>query len=73
MQGHMYSYIWLRYGAIELLKMGANGPESIAFLQGEEASQLYDELDGCENDEQVDWLISQYDYVSAYEARRVSA
>jgi len=68
MQGHMYSYIWLRYGAIELLKMGKNGPESIAFLQGEDAYGLYEELQGC-SDEQVDWLISQYDY----ESRGVSA
>jgi len=73
MQGHMYSYIWLRYGAIELLKMGDKGPESIAFLQGEDASQLYDELEGCETDEELDCLIGQYDYVSAYEARGVSA
>lgn len=72
MQGHMYSYIWLRYGAIELLKATERGPESIAFLQGEEASQLYDELEGL-NDEQVDYLISHYDYVSAYERGGVSA
>ena len=69
MQGHMYSYIWLRYGAIELLRMdGEKGPESIAFLQGKDAYGLHEELQGL-NDEQVDYLISQYDC----ERRRASA
>lgn len=34
----------------------------IAFLQGDEAGELCNQLDACETDEQKQYLLSQYDY-----------
>lgn len=52
-----YSYAWYRYEAISIRR----GRREIAFMQGEDASALYDELNECKNEEQEQNLLSQYD------------
>jgi len=52
-----YSYNWLGYG-LELI-----GPNGSVFMQGDEANELYDELEACETDELVVLLVSAYDHV----------
>jgi hypothetical protein len=61
MAGHRYTYRWFRYGAIEIMKATEEGPVSIAFLQGDEAVELYDELErSCVRIQQS--IMSDYDY-----------
>lgn len=54
----MYDYDWHNYGALTITT-----PAGTCFLQGEEASELYDKLEACENQEQVDMILSAYEHV----------
>ena len=47
--------MWQKVGLETTFNSGAT-----AFIQGEEGSELYDKLCGCDTDEQVDFLIDQY-------------
>ena len=49
-----YSYEWLGYG------LEISGPEGSCFLQGDEASQLHDELEAIEDDETLQLVLSEY-------------
>ena len=51
----MSGYEWLGYGIKLTLNEGRN-----IFLQGEEASAMHDALEGCETDEEVEALVSEY-------------
>ena len=51
-----YDYNWQGYG---LTLQFPNGKD--AFLQGEEASELHDQLESCETKEQVEMIISEYE------------
>ena len=53
----MYSYDWLGYG------LEITTPNGTCFLQGDEASELYDTLESCETDESVALVLSAYDDV----------
>lgn len=53
-----YSYEWLGYGL--LITDGAGGE---CFLQGDEASQLHDELEAIEDDETLQIVLSEYSVV----------
>jgi len=50
----MCDYEWLGYGL--LLKFG----HGTVFMQGDEASELYDQLEECQSQEQIDLLIGDY-------------
>lgn len=50
----MLDYDWLGYGL--LLKF----PHGTVFLQGDDASSLYDELEACESQEDVEMLAGGY-------------
>jgi hypothetical protein len=52
----MWDYDWLGYGL--LLKFGGN---RTVFMQGDEASDLHDELEKCENSEELELLMSDYE------------
>lgn len=55
-----YHFNWFKYGAIEITKSTEEGFIPIAFLQGDEASELYDELDrACIRSQQQ--IMSDYD------------
>ena len=51
----MYQYHWLRYG------LEIETPTGTIFLQGEEAAALYDMLEECETEEQVENICSEYE------------
>ena len=51
----MWDYEWLGYG---LVISSPDGKE--IFLQGEEASQLHDELEACESDDVLQNALSEY-------------
>lgn len=55
-----YSYELYNYGAL-LLKDDETG--ATCFLQGEEASDLYDQLEATTTQRQIDNIISQYSEV----------
>lgn len=50
----MYEYEWLGYG------MTISGPEGEVFMQGDEASELYDQLEAIEDDEVLQAVLSEY-------------
>jgi hypothetical protein len=50
----MPDYDWLGYG---LLLKFSNGT---VFIQGDEASVLYDQLEACATSEEIDLLLSDY-------------
>ena len=52
----MWSYEWLGYGLTITAPCGKD-----IFLQGDEASQLHDELEACETDEQLQDMLGEYD------------
>lgn len=52
----MWSYEWLGYGMTVTAPCGKD-----FFMQGEEASELYDQLEACSTDEEVQAILSQYD------------
>jgi len=54
----IYSYNWYKYGALEI---SDNNGYSIAFLQGEEASDLYDMLNYYSDENVIQHILSQYD------------
>jgi hypothetical protein len=58
----MWDYDWLGYGL--LLRFG--GGRSV-FLQGEEASELYDELEACEDSETLALVMSAYEDIAEEE------
>jgi hypothetical protein len=47
-------YDWLGYG----LRITWDGGD--LFMQGEEASELHDQLEACETQEEVDLILSEY-------------
>jgi len=47
-------YDWLGYGLLLRFDSGE------VFLQGDEASELYDQLEECESSEQVEMLLDEY-------------
>ena len=51
----MYDYEWLGYGLV--LKLG--GGE--VFLQGEEASELHDQLEACGTEAELEALLGEYE------------
>lgn len=51
----MSGYEWLGYG----IKLTFNGGPS-AFLQGDEANALHDALEGCQTEDEVEAMISEY-------------
>lgn len=51
----MYDYDWLGYGLV------ITWPGGSVFMQGDEASELYDQLEACTEDEQVQLLLSGYE------------
>jgi len=55
----MYTYVTSGNGMF--LQILHNG-EEIAFLQGDEACERADELDACETDEQIQNILSGYDF-----------
>lgn len=55
----MYDYDWTNYGA--LILYFPNGKD--VCLQGDKASDLYDELEGAESQEHQDLLIQQYEHL----------
>lgn len=46
--------------SIEIIRDTEDTP-FVAYLQGDEASRLYDELDEAPNNEVADYILSQYD------------
>jgi hypothetical protein len=52
-----YSYEWLGYG------LEITGPEGSCFMQGDEASQLHDELEAIEDDETLQIVLGEYSVV----------
>ena len=52
-----YSYEW-RWYWLEI-----SGPEGSCILQGDEASQLHDELEAIEDDETLQIVLSEYSVV----------
>lgn len=51
----MSGYEWLGYG----IRLTFNGGPS-AFLQGDEANALHDALEGCQTENEVEAMISEY-------------
>lgn len=51
----MCHFVWQKVGIEITFNSGAS-----AFIQGEEGSELYDKLCGCDTDEQVDNVINEY-------------
>lgn len=51
----MWDYDWLGYGLLLIAPCGQT-----VFLQGEEASQLHDELEACESAEVLQYALSEY-------------
>lgn len=51
------TYRWHRYGALAILYEDGT---DVAFLQGDEASDLRDKLDNCKTEEQRQVLLSAY-------------
>lgn len=51
----MCHFVWQEFGLEITFNSGAS-----AFIQGEEGSELYDKLCGCDTDEQVDNVINEY-------------
>lgn len=52
-----YDYEWQKFGLLITTPLGT------CWLQGDEAGNLYDELEACETDEQVQLLLSEYEHV----------
>jgi len=50
----MCDYDWLGYGLLLTFDHGT------VFMQGDEASELHDQLEACESQEQIDLLIGDY-------------
>jgi hypothetical protein len=50
----MCDYDWLGYGLLLKFDHGT------VFMQGDEASELYDQLEECQSQEQIDLLIWDY-------------
>lgn len=50
-----WSYEWLGYGLTITAPCGKD-----IFLQGDEASELYDQLEACETDQQVQDILGEY-------------
>lgn len=55
----MYEY----YSSMGGLGLEIVGPDGSCFLQGDEASQLHDELESLESDEQIQMVLSQYENI----------
>ena len=53
----MYEYEWLGYG------LEITGPEGSCFLQGDEASELHDQLEAITDDETLQAVLSEYSVV----------
>jgi len=51
-----YEYEWVGIGL--LITDIATGQD--VFIQGEDGSELHDELEDCETDEQVQFILSEY-------------
>ena len=51
----MYDYDWLGHG------LEISTPTGSLFLQGDEASALYDELEACSTAEQVEAILCEYE------------
>lgn len=47
-------YDWLGYGLLLKFDHGT------VFLQGDEASELHDQLEACDSQEKIDLLLDQY-------------
>jgi hypothetical protein len=54
----MYGYDWLGYG------LEISTPYGTVFLQGDDASELYDALESCEDDGAIARILSAYDDIS---------
>lgn len=52
----MWDYDWLGYGLTITSPCGKE-----FFLQGDEASELYDQLEACTTDKQTQAILSQYE------------
>ena len=53
----MYDYVWLGYG-LRIIT-----PAGTCFMQGDEASDLYDELEEIDSDEVLEMVLSEYELV----------
>ena len=49
-----YGYEWLGYG------LEIETPNGSIFLQGEEASELHDQLEACQTDEEIELILCDY-------------
>ena len=52
-----YDYVWDGIG------ITISTPYGDCYLQGEEANELYDELEAVETDEQIATILSEYDHI----------